>query len=195
MPPHYDPPYDSPIEDKFTQHYVKHANDVVVILITPGGYRVGIECDGKEFHEPSRDEWRDAMILGGNHLDALYRIRGSDITYHLDDLLYLLSVLEPSIFSERATSNLKVLASREIQKIDMRHDIDNYQVTYDGRDFVGTIHIEARRQQVPGGQRRFGKLRTNTPSSLELVSLMPSLPTIERKARRKISSTVNTCLC
>src|SRR6185437_14036254 len=132
MPPIYQPPYDSPIEDQFAQHYVKYAGDDVAmspqvkikticgtfivdfVLTTPAGCRVGIECDGKEYHDASRDEWRDAMVLGDHHLDAMYRIRGSDITYHLDDVLYLLSVLEPNLFAPRATGNLKVLASQEI---------------------------------------------------------------------------------
>lgn len=173
MPLIYEPPYDSPIEDRFARSYMKYAGDAVVmspqfqvkticgifildfLLTAPGGYRVGIECDGKKFHEPSRDEWRDAMILGGNHLDAMYRIRGSDITYHLDDVLYLLSALEPCLFASRAMTSLKVLASAEIQKINLRKDIDSYQVAYDGQDLKGAIHIEARRQHVPYGQRRF----------------------------------------
>jgi hypothetical protein len=184
MPPYYEPPYDSPIEDQFAKRYVKYAGDAVVmlpqvqvkticgtfivdfVLTAPDGYRVGIECDGKEFHEPSRDEWRDAMILGGNHLDAMYRIRGSDITYHLDDVLYLLSALEPSVFASRAMSSLEVLASPEIQKIDLRQDIDNYQVAYDGQDLVGAIHIEARRQHVPTGQRRFWQAAYQHATSL-----------------------------
>lgn len=49
------------------------------------GYRIGIECDGKKFHNASRDEWRDAMILGGEHLDVIYRLRGSDINFYIED--------------------------------------------------------------------------------------------------------------
>lgn len=80
----YQPPYDSPIEDAFAYYFVmKYAAEDVdlttqveasticgkfrldFVLCAREGFRAGVECDGKDFHNPSRDEWRDAMILGG----------------------------------------------------------------------------------------------------------------------------------
>jgi len=140
----YTPPYDSPIEDRFALHYVKYASEEVdmapqfevatlcghfiidFVLTTSEGYRVGIECDGREYHDQSRDEWRDAMILGESHVDAIYRLRGSDITYYIEDILYLMAVLDPHLFSDRATENLKVLASTEIRQFPKRHSKDRY---------------------------------------------------------------------
>lgn len=173
MPPTYQPPYDSPIEDEFALHYVKYAADSVLlspqvktqticglfivdfVLSTPTGYRVGIECDGKEYHAPSRDEWRDAMILGEHHVDVIYRLRGSDITYHLEDVLYLLSELEPSLFSSRGIINLGCLATHEAREQTKGHDIDNYLIHYQDEDIAGSLNVEARRRIVPAGQRRF----------------------------------------
>lgn len=67
MPATYSPPYDSPIEDSFALCYVKYAAlDIDFIpqfevntlcgpfivdfaLIDQSGYRIGVECDGKDF--------------------------------------------------------------------------------------------------------------------------------------------------
>lgn len=175
MPPIYQPPYDSPIEDEFARRYVKYAaSDAVMtpqvaikticgafvmdfFLSTASGYRVGIECDGKEYHEASRDEWRDAMILGSHGLDAIYRIRGSDIVHNLDDVLYLLSTLESPFFDPRATSNLEVLARQEARDLDKDLDSDSYRIVYKSEDMevMGSLHVEARRHRIPLGQRRF----------------------------------------
>lgn len=169
----YAPPYDSPIEDKFAHHYVKYASGDVdmnpqfevttlcgrfiidFVLSTSDGRRVGIECDGQEFHDESRDEWRDAMILGEGHVDAIYRLRGSDITYYIEDILYLMAVLEPYLFSIRATENLKVLASSEIQELPKSHCKDLYHFKYRNGVDVGGFRVETRRRVVPTGQRRF----------------------------------------
>ena len=47
-----------------------------LVAVFENGRRVAFECDGKEFHKPSRDEWRDAMILGKGFVDCIYRLRG-----------------------------------------------------------------------------------------------------------------------
>jgi hypothetical protein len=125
------------------------------VLRDSSDYRVGVECDGKKFHDASRDEWRDAMIIGENHLDAIYRLRGSDINYYIEDVLYLIAELEPSLFSPRAASNLKVLASPEVKEICKGHDRDIYLIHYKNEDDIGGFYVEARRRIVPSGQRWF----------------------------------------
>lgn len=163
----------SPIEDKFLYNYAKYASDEVIIkpqynvttlcglfiidfvLITSDGYRVGIECDGREFHDESRDEWRDAMILGENHVDSIYRLRGSDINYHIEDVLYLILSLEPTLFSERGFKNLNLLSSSEIQNFAKSHAQDIYSVTWEAEESLCAIRIETRRRIIPNGQRRF----------------------------------------
>ncbi|PTB99795.1 hypothetical protein C9993_01405 [Marinobacter sp. Z-F4-2] len=173
MPVIYNPPYDSPIEDLFVRHYEKYAAASVELVAQKEvdticgrfildflvqdetGYRVGIECDGKEFHEESRDEWRDAMILGDGHVDAMYRLRGSDINFYIEDILFLLAELEPIIFRDRAHANLEVLASPEIKGLKKDHGRDHYFFKYRNGDDKGFFRLEARRRTVPASERRF----------------------------------------
>jgi hypothetical protein len=173
IPPTYSPPYNSPIEDFFALCYVKYAApDIDFIpqfkvntlcgtfivdfaLIDQSGYRIGVECDGKDFHEESRDEWRDAMILGENHIDAIYRVRGSDIQHHIEDVLFLLAELEPNLFDARAILNLSVLASLEVKELPWAHCIDQYRFHYCNDSDIGFFKLEARRRVVPATQRRF----------------------------------------
>lgn len=173
MTARYSPPYDSPIEDLLALYYVRYASDAVdlisqvevktlcgvfivdFVIRDRSGNRVGIECDGKEFHDESRDEWRDAMILGEGHLDVIYRLRGSDLNYYVEDVLYLLAELEPGLFGPRAIANLKALASPEVQGVHKSHDRDNYFFQYRNGEDVGSFRLETRRRIVPAGQRRF----------------------------------------
>ena len=70
----YAPPYDSPIENVFAYHLLKHISPSATLerqveVDTPvGGFRldfmlsdedlsIGLECDGEKFHDPWRDEW------------------------------------------------------------------------------------------------------------------------------------------
>lgn len=143
----YSPPYSSPIEDNMAYNLVKYiAEDVQLlsqlsvetlcgqfipdfVLELPAGRRIAIECDGRDFHDLSRDEWRDAMILGTGHVESVYRCRGSDIVGHIEDLLFLITQIEPQFFSERGRTNLRVLASDEARA----HEI--------AWDYVSVLHI------------------------------------------------------
>lgn len=130
----FNPPYNSPIEESFAWNFTKYANPNVdirkqeLISTTHGkffldfavedqqGHIIGIECDGKEFHEPYRDEWRDAIILGAGHISEIVRIRGADIYYNIIDALYVLLIWFPSFFSESGIINLTFLASDYIKR-------------------------------------------------------------------------------
>ena len=193
----YRPPYDSPIEDAFAMHYTAHAPSSITfeaqvhvsticglfildfLITTQTGLRIAIECDGKEFHNESRDEWRDAMILGGNHVDAVYRLRGSDIHYSLEDLMCLLCRLEPTIFDERSVRKLKSLASEETLEtpIDAEHDI--YSVRFPHEHEMGFMRIEVRRKDVQMGIRKFWK----TAHAFGLDNIGMSLDTLIHKYR------------
>ncbi|WP_428304638.1 hypothetical protein [Lacipirellula sp.] len=85
-------------------------------MVEVGGRRVGLECDGKEFHDEWRDEWRDAMILGDNQADEIIRFRGCDLTYHLDDCMYLLAHLQPLLFADRQRIVIEKLASDRVKE-------------------------------------------------------------------------------
>lgn len=94
--PLFDPPYESPLEELFALNAIKYLDDSVDFqkqvsveticgqfridfVIDTGLKKVAIECDGKESHNKSRDEWRDAMILGAGAVDVIYRLRGGDL--------------------------------------------------------------------------------------------------------------------
>lgn len=54
------------------------------------GRKIGIECDGKEFHNYAKDLWRDAIILGDEKLDAIYRFSGKEIIGKIDACIYIM---------------------------------------------------------------------------------------------------------
>ena len=134
-PPTFTPPYDSPIEEVFAYAIVKYLDaDVdfhtqypvetlcgrfrLDFVAEVGARKVGFECDGAEFHDEGHDEWRDAMILGDHKVDAIYRLRGTDIHRRLDDCLHLLARLEPELFSERGRMNLRTLATPRLREFE-----------------------------------------------------------------------------
>lgn len=175
MPTIYSPSSESPIEELFAYNVAKYlADDVELVpqvsvqticgrfvldfvLRLPGVGQIGIECDGREFHDESRDEWRDAMILGGGFVDAIYRLRGCDIHYHIEDLLFFLSHLHPWVMSKRGARNLEILAASEA-KLSLVEDPgkDIYRIRYQDDDGEqGSLRMEVRRTTIPLGQRRF----------------------------------------
>lgn len=169
----YNPPYDSPIEDIFAHNYVKYSNEdgsmeaqvpvqtlcgrfiLDFVLSTPDGTRIAVECDGQEFHEFCRDEWRDAMILGEGHVNAIYRIRGADLVHNIASVLYVMSVLDPLLFSNGGITNLRTLAPHTLRKAKIERDsslIDFHQNDYGG---LTRLWMYIRRIRVPNGERRF----------------------------------------
>lgn len=71
------------------------------------GKRIGIECDGKEFHKGSRDSFRDAILLGDNHIDEIFRFKGKDVFYHIHKSIFMIFFLHPNFLSERGKINLQ----------------------------------------------------------------------------------------
>jgi len=127
--PAFDPPYESPIEEMFAWDFGKYCAETLdlrkqvsrqtrcgvfrvdFLAYLNGGFRVALECDGIAFHESLRDEWRDAILLGDDHVDAVVHMRGPDLFYHGNDVLYVLTRLYPELFSERGLVLLDRLAS------------------------------------------------------------------------------------
>lgn len=169
----YIPPYDSPIENRFASYFVKYAADDIemlpqyavsticgrfvldFLLVAPGNVRVGIECDGREFHNASRDEWRDAMILGDNHVDVIYRMRGSDITYFIEDLLYLLQKLEPCLFGDRASANLAANCSEDVKRTPVDPTKNVHRVRYQNETDIGYLQLGSTHRQPQSDGRFF----------------------------------------
>lgn len=144
MPPFYDPPYDSPLEDLFAWHIVKYLGSGVQFdkqveaqtncgtfridfVAVAGSLRIGFECDGQEFHGRFgswRDEWRDAAILALGSVQAIYRFRGKDLTYHMEDCLSVAAKCDPGLFSDRGIGNLELLTSESARHVLERQDLN-----------------------------------------------------------------------
>lgn len=119
LPPHYAPPYESPIEQVFAREGQHHWRpDVRVVAQVPvatrlgsfrldfmvtaaDGWRIGVECDGAAYHDTFRDAFRDAAILGGRSVDSIVRIRGTDLVTRPWDIFYAFGMAFPRAFSSR----------------------------------------------------------------------------------------------
>jgi hypothetical protein len=134
--------YASPIEERFGYNIVKYLREacsreppfegevrfqeqheartkqglfIIDFVVHYGDRRVGIECDGREFHDPIRDFCRDSVLLGENHIDAMYRFPGVALLRQIEDVLWFLAMCEPNLFSIAGRKNLETLASKEIR--------------------------------------------------------------------------------
>jgi len=119
---------DSPIEVLLDYHLAKYVDDAATIysqypvrticgmrfldfVLERANVRVGLECDGRDFHLYEKDLWRDAVILGTGEVDAIYRFSGSAITYRAADCLFAVAASDPVMLSERGRVNLQQLLS------------------------------------------------------------------------------------
>lgn len=173
--PSFNPPYESSLEELFAINVIKYLDDSVVFqkqvlveticgqfridfVIDTGLKKVAIECDGKEFHDKSRDEWRDAMILGAGAVDVVYHLRGADLTYHLEDCLYIISKWESDIFSKRGIVNLEILATKEARAHEPQQGDTIVMIEY-WQESKGIdplfISIMRNSKKIPHGQRAF----------------------------------------
>lgn len=136
------------------------------VLEAPG-LKVGVECDGAEYHDFTRDEWRDAMILGTDEIDFMYRLRGRDIQRHIEDVLFLISRNHPALFSQRGLVNLASLASDGAQQY--RPDIPPSLLVVRYRDQDGNVYdsleIDVRQRCVPHGMRQMWQTYFNRAKS------------------------------
>jgi hypothetical protein len=125
---------ESPIEEDFLRQILKHISDDVKLeaqvemptrwgmfradfmVTTSAGVRIVYECDGADFHDAWLDDWRDVLTLGEKRAERVVRLRGQDIVYHLNDLLYALCRTNPEVFSVQGRSRLERLACSEIVK-------------------------------------------------------------------------------
>jgi hypothetical protein len=160
-----DIPVESPIEEALAhellkyvhpevnfvpQHEVKTVGGVFRLdfLLERNGRRVAIECDGRDFHDSYRDEWRDAMLLGDGCIDVMYRLRGADILLFTADLLFLVARQEPPMFTERGHINLRTLAHPEVRDWDWR-DWETQRIGPIGQNpDVGILFLRRRKDDL-----------------------------------------------
>jgi len=101
-------PFESPIEEELHLHLAKYlradtkVSNQVEFRTPNGNYRVDfllqrddskvvIEANGKAFHSFITDIYRGAFILGFTDVQSVYYVRGCDIAYSSQTVLYAIS--------------------------------------------------------------------------------------------------------
>ena len=124
---------ESPLEELFIEQFEKYLSGKVDIIsqyevnTNAGKFRldfviesdkkkIGIECDGKEFHNEWRDEWRDALILGSNQVDTIYRFRGKDLACFINDCIHIIYHYDKEIFNERYSQIYNQLITNDLKE-------------------------------------------------------------------------------
>lgn len=182
---------ESPLEEQFAQSLEKYLSpsseiypqyEVQTILgkfrldfmVALNGHKIGFECDGKEFHDPFRDEWRDALILNSKEIDTIYRFRGKDIFSFLDDCIYIIFMHDPIIFNERYKYHYNNLVSPDTLSyfVSDRSNFKNHEDTHiqidikneDGKS-IGIMHLETirRGQNTDGHWKQLIKFIQSNP--------------------------------
>ncbi|NNF59245.1 MAG: hypothetical protein HKN04_13500 [Rhodothermaceae bacterium] len=155
--PHYDPPYAGALQDEFAWHLVKYLREEIrleseVAVERPGAFfamdflvrvplsdgterLITFECGGtRSLKDHQRQLRRDATLIGSDAADVVYRLRGSDLLHHMEDVLYLISQWEgeaaSSPFSERGRINLTTLATPEAKSLRVRPEQSSVMLTY-----------------------------------------------------------------
>jgi hypothetical protein len=96
-----------------------------------GVRRVAFEIGGaRGLREHQRQLRRDATALASGAADAVYRLRGSDLLDHMEDVLYLVSRWDPELFSARGRINLTTLAGPEARGLTVRPEQPSVLVPY-----------------------------------------------------------------
>lgn len=76
------------------------------VLTCSRGRRIAIEVDGRDFHDPERDRWRTALVLGANEVDAIYRVPATSIRHDLAAVVAELAARERAIFRPDCLAHL-----------------------------------------------------------------------------------------
>lgn len=93
--------------------------------------RVAFEIGGaRNLPEHQRQLRRDATVLASGAADAVYRLRGSDLLDHMEDVLFLVSQWDAELFSARGQINLKTLAGPEARSLAIRPEQPSALVPY-----------------------------------------------------------------
>ena len=108
---------------------------VVEVPVGEGAVRrVAFEAAGGHGPRALRDHdrrlRRDATLLANGAVDTIYRLRGSDLLGHMDDVLYLASQWDPDLFSDRGRTNLATLATAEARTVAVRPEQPSVLIPY-----------------------------------------------------------------
>ena len=82
------------------------------LLITSFGERFTIEIDGKEFHDPVRDQFRDAFTLADGIAEHVYRFEAETIFQRIWHAVYAIHRHHEGVFTDQAIAEIRDKASR-----------------------------------------------------------------------------------
>lgn len=83
-----------------------------MLLVSGKGRRVGIEVDGREFHDPQRDHWRTVFILCTGKVDVIYRVPAFAAYSNLAGVLAGLAAIEPEMFRSEEMARWRLTTER-----------------------------------------------------------------------------------
>jgi hypothetical protein len=151
---------ESPLEEMFIHKFEKYlAPDVAIFpqfevptiagtfrldfLLTIADKKIAFECDGKEFHNEFRDEFRDGLILGTGTIDAIYRFRGKDLHTFLDDCIYLIYHFDKELFNNRYQLIFPQLISIDLKERLVERPLEYNEMTLLGYNAITDegIHV------------------------------------------------------
>lgn len=178
-------PYESPIEQYLFTKLRSHL--LPTVAFTPqvsygtqcGVFRVdgvlvfeqqkiALECDGAEYHDSYRDEWRDAILLGENHVNAVLRFGGSNI---IDVPLVCLSDISrwySEFFWDRALSMLAAARNEvEFQFENEDYSYGTYTLNGSERCFGSSRRFQSERREMWRGYYKFAQ--RNPGKSLDRI--------------------------
>lgn len=122
--------------------------------------RIVVECDGRDYHDPVRDAWRDAITLGHNVADEVWRLPGTTITHGDWGCAYLLMKDLREIFASEDVYVRKLAGAAyvAVEEGDACHTADaGFVFTYaNGRAYK--ITRRSAHEIVPGSDRRWVRM-------------------------------------
>lgn len=108
-------------------------------LLEHGGLRIGLECDGADFHSPFRDRCRDALILWSGHADQIVRISGRDLAHAPMAALALYARFERRAFPSISAEGLDRM-SRWLMGVEW-HDDEHLEADLEGEPFPHRLRL------------------------------------------------------
>lgn len=96
---------------------VPYARFRLDFILSIGSKNIGIECDGRGYHNSTRDLIRDTLILGSGLVQGIMRFPGWALDHMLDDCIYALSRYYPELFSELGREVVMNLANPHVKEL------------------------------------------------------------------------------
>ena len=122
-------------------------------LLTIDNKKIAFECDGANFHDEWKDEWRDALILGTRQIDIIYRFRGKDLHTFLDDCIYLIYYYDKDLFNDRYPLIAHQLISDDLKRQVVEKQFSNherncvyYKITNEDEEYLGWMLLVMERR-------------------------------------------------